>query len=307
MNILITGGAGFIGSHLADYLVEAHDVTVLDNLSTGKRENIPDGVSFVEGSILDAELLDRVFSDADHIFHEAAAVSVADSMLNPHRTFEINTIGTLNVLKASVSNGVKKVVFASSAALYGSDPVNPKHESMTPEPKSPYAISKLDGEYLLKMFSEEYGIKTTALRYFNVYGPRQDASSPYSGVISLFVKRALEGEDIVINGDGMQTRDFVYVDDVVRANELALKHGDGMVFNVGTGRSITVNELAERILEITDSQSRIVHGDGRAGDVRYSEADVGAIEGIGYRAQVSVEDGSRRYCEYEMKMRDSFK
>ena len=299
MNILITGGAGFIGSHLADHLVKKHNVTVLDDLSTGKRENVPDGADFVEGSILDVELVDKVFADIDFVFHQAAAVSVADSMQDPQRTFDVNTIGTLNVLKTSVSNGVKKVVFASSAALYGNNPVNPKHESIILEPKSPYAISKLDGEYLLKMFREEYGIKTTALRYFNVYGPRQDASSPYSGVISLFVKRALAGEDIIIHGDGMQTRDFVYVEDVVRANELALKHGDGEVFNVGTGRSITVNELAERIVEITGSESRIVYGDERAGDVRYSEADVGAIEDIGYRAQVSVEDGLRRYCEFE--------
>lgn len=302
MNILITGGAGFIGSHLADHLVKKHNVTVLDNLSTGKYENVPGGADFVEGSILDVELVDKVFADIDFVFHQAAAVSVADSMQDPQRTFDVNTIGTLNVLKTSVSNGVKKVVFASSAALYGNNPVNPKHESIILEPKSPYAISKLDGEYLLKMFREEYGIKTTALRYFNVYGPRQDASSPYSGVISLFVKRALAGEDIIIHGDGMQTRDFVYVEDVVRANELALKHGDGEVFNVGTGRSITVNELAERIVEITGSESRIVYGDERAGDVRYSEADVGAIEGVGYRAQVFVGDGLRRYCEFEMSI-----
>ena len=299
MNILITGGAGFIGSHLADHLVKKHNVTVLDDLSTGKRENVPDGADFVEGSILDVELVDKVFADIDFVFHQAAAVSVADSMHDPQRTFDVNTIGTLNVLKTSVSNGVKKVVFASSAALYGNNPVNPKHESIMLEPKSPYAISKLDGEYLLKMFREEYGIKTTALRYFNVYGPRQDASSPYSGVISLFVKRALAGEDIIIHGDGMQTRDFVYVEDVVRANELVLKHGDGEVFNVGTGKSITVNELAERIVEITGSESRIVYGEGRAGDVRFSEADVGAIEDIEYRAQVSVEEGLRRYCEFE--------
>lgn len=299
MNILITGGAGFIGSHLADHLVKKHNVTVLDDLSTGKRENVPDGADFVEGSILDVELVDKVFADIDFVFHQAAAVSVADSMQDPQRTFDVNTIGTLNVLKTSVSNGVKKVVFASSAALYGNNPVNPKHESIILEPKSPYAISKLDGEYLLKMFREEYGIKTTAFRYFNVYGPRQDASSPYSGVISLFVKRALAGEDIIIHGDGMQTRDFVYVEDVVRANELVLKHGDGEVFNVGTGKSITVNELAERIVEITGSESRIVYGEGRAGDVRFSEADVGAIEGVGYRAKVSVEEGLRRYCEFE--------
>ena len=299
MNILITGGAGFIGSHLADHLVKKHNVTVLDDLSTGKHENVPDGADFVEGSILDVGFMDKVFADIDYVFHQAAAVSVADSMHDPQRTFDVNTIGTLNVLKTSVSNGVKKVVFASSAALYGNNPVNPKHESIILEPKSPYAISKLDGEYLLKMFREEYGIKTTAFRYFNVYGPRQDASSPYSGVISLFVKRALAGEDIIIHGDGMQTRDFVYVEDVVRANELVLKHGDGEVFNVGTGKSITVNELAERIVEITGSESRIVYGEGRAGDVRFSEADVGAIEGVGYRAKVSVEEGLRRYCEFE--------
>lgn len=301
MNILITGGAGFIGSHLADYLVKEHNVTVLDDFSTGKRTNIPDAVSVIEGSILDAELLGKVFADVDHVFHQAAVVSVADSMQNPHRTFDVNTIGTLNVLKASTSNDVKKVVLASSAAVYGNNPVNPKHESMIPEPKSPYAISKLDGEYLLKMFSDEYGLKTTSFRYFNVYGPRQDASSPYSGVISLFVKRALAGDDIVINGDGMQTRDFVYVGDVVRANELALKHGDGEVFNVGTGSSITVNELAKRIIEITDSQSSIVYGDMRAGDVRYSEADISAIGDIGYSAKTSVVDGLRRYLKHNCR------
>lgn len=302
MNILVTGGAGFIGSHIAEHFSsKGHSVTILDNLSTGYPRNIPksENITFIEGDICDSATVAKAAKGADYVFHHAALVSVPLSCQHPADAFCINTLGTLNVLQASLDAGAAKVIIASSAAVYGNNPVLPKREAMLPEPASPYAISKLDCEYLARMFYTEHGLCTTCLRYFNVYGPRQDPNSPYSGVISVFLKRALAGEDIIIHGDGMQTRDFVYVEDVVRANELVLKHGDGEVFNVGTGRSITVNELAERIVDITGSESRIVYGEERAGDVRYSEADVGAIEGIGYKAQVSVEEGLRRYCEFE--------
>jgi UDP-glucose 4-epimerase len=212
-------------------------------------------------------------------------------MKNPVKAIEINTIGTLNVLCAALSGDVKKVIIASSAAVYGDSPKLPKKERMTPAPKSPYAISKLDCEYAAKIFYEEYGLKTTSLRYFNVYGPRQDPTSQYAAVVPIFIKRALKDEDIIIYGDGTQTRDFVFVKDVVHANELALSKGDGGVFNVANGESVSINELAELIIELTGSGSKIVYKGERAGDIKHSVADISAIEGIGFRAGFGLREG----------------
>ena len=228
MNILVTGGAGFIGSHIAEHFSsEGHDVTILDNLATGHLHNIPknDNVTFIEGDICDPATVAEAVRGIDFVFHHAALVSVPLSCQNPVDAFRINTLGTLNVLQNALDAGVKKVIIASSAAVYGNNPILPKREDMIPEPASPYAISKLDCEYLARMFYIDHGLRTTCLRYFNVYGPRQDPNSAYAAAIPIFLSRARAGENLVIYGDGGQTRDFVHVSDVVRANVAAMEHG----------------------------------------------------------------------------------
>jgi UDP-glucose 4-epimerase len=226
MKYLVTGGAGFVGSHIADALIErGHQVVVLDNLSSGHRENLADVIArieFIEGDIRDPETCLKAAEGCDGIFHEAALVSVPDSINRPRDNHDINITGTLNILEAARKQGVKRVVFASSAAVYGDNPDLPKREDMLPEPKSPYALAKLTGEYYLKVYAECYGLETVALRYFNVFGSRQDPSSMYSGVISIFSERIKKGLPITIYGDGRQTRDFVNVRDVVSANLLAM-------------------------------------------------------------------------------------
>jgi UDP-glucose 4-epimerase len=293
MKVLVTGGAGFIGSHIAEYFAEAgHTVRILDNLVTGFLRNVPQhkNVEFIQGDICDSSLVEKAASGIDYVFHEAALVSVPLSCEVPAEAFRINTLGTLNVLQACVKAGVDKFVTASSAAVYGNNPILPKSEDMYPEPASPYAISKLDGEYLARMFYEAHGLRTTCLRYFNVYGPRQDPKSPYAAVIPIFLERAKAGKDLVIYGDGLQSRDFVHIKDVVRANAAALKHGDGQVFNVAMGKSVTVLELAENIIKLTDSSSRIVHATPRAGDVKDSLADVSRISGW-WKGEIELQEG----------------
>ncbi|MDF1557927.1 MAG: NAD-dependent epimerase/dehydratase family protein [ANME-2 cluster archaeon] len=292
MNILVTGGAGFIGSHIAEYFsANGNNVTVLDNLSTGYRHNIQENASitFVEGDICDPEVVENVVSGKDYVFHMAAMVSVPLSCQHPEEAFRINTLGTLGVLQSALAAGVEKVVIASSAAVYGNNPIQPKQEDMLPEPASPYAISKLDCEYLARMFND-MGLRTTCLRYFNVYGPRQDPGSAYAAAIPIFMSRAQAGEDLVIYGDGEQTRDFVHVSDVVRANVAAMENGDGGVFNVATGRSVSINELARTVLEITGSGAGIVYQPERVGDIKHSRADVGRISGW-WRSEVELGDG----------------
>jgi UDP-glucose 4-epimerase len=293
MKVLVTGGAGFIGSHIAEYFAEAgHTVRILDNLATGFIRNIPQykNIEFVQGDICDSSLVEKAVSGIDCVFHEAALVSVPLSCERPAEAFRINTLGTLNVLQSCVKAGVDKFVTASSAAVYGNNPVLPKSEDMYPEPASPYAISKLDGEYLARMFYMDHGLRTTCLRYFNVYGPRQDPKSPYAAVIPIFLERAKAGKDLVIYGDGLQSRDFVHVKDVVRANASALECGDGQVFNVAMGKSVTVLELAENIIQLTGSSSRIVHEASRAGDVRDSRASVSKISGW-WKGEIELQEG----------------
>lgn len=293
MKVLVTGGAGFIGSHIAEYFAEAgHTVRILDNLATGFLRNVPQNknIEFIQGDICDFPLVEKAVSGMDCVFNEAALVSVPLSCERPAEAFRINTIGTLNLLQACVKAEVDKFVTASSAAIYGNNPVLPKREDMYPEPASPYAISKLDGEYLARMFYEDHGLRTTCLRYFNVYGPRQDPKSPYAAVIPIFIDRAKSGKDLVIHGDGLQSRDFVHVKDVVRANVAALEYGDGQVFNVAMGKSVTVLELAENITKLTDSSSRIIHTASRAGDVRDSRADVSKISSW-WKGEVELKDG----------------
>jgi len=293
MKILVTGGAGFIGSHIAEYFAEAgHEVRILDNISTGSLRNIPhcENIEFIKGDICDSFTVEKAVSDIDYVFHEAALVSVPLSCEKPAEAFYINTLGTLKILQACVKAGAEKFVTASSAAVYGNNPILPKREDMYPEPASPYAISKLDLEYLARMFYESHGLRTTCLRYFNVYGPRQDPKSPYAAVIPIFMERAKAGKDLVIYGDGLQSRDFVHIKDVARANAAALEHGDGQVYNVAMGKSITVLELAERIINLTGSSSKIIHAAPRAGDVRDSRADVSKISSW-WKAEIELQEG----------------
>lgn len=287
--LAITGGAGFIGSNLAQELAADNQVVIIDDLSTGKAENL-EGIDarFIEGSILDLDLLRSEFCDVDVVFHHAAVASVQRSVLDPIETGRIGTEGTLNVLVASRDAGVRKVVFASSAAVYGDSPKLPKNEDMCPQPKSPYAVSKLAGELHCSVFQELYGLETAVLRYFNVFGPRQDPTSEYSGVISRFISAASKGEQPVIYGDGEQTRDFVYVKDVVMANILASRQGTG-VYNIASGRSTSLNHLAAIIGRTIGRGLHPEHIDPRPGDIRDSLADISKAKGIGYRPRFELE------------------
>ena len=293
MKVLVTGGAGFIGSHIAEYFAEeGHTVRILDNLATGFLRNVPhyENIELIQGDICDSSTVEKIVSEMDYVFHEAALVSVPLSCERPAEAFQINTLGTLEVLQACVKAGVEKFVTTSSAAVYGNNPILPKREDMYPEPASPYAISKLDGEYLARMFYESHGLRTTCLRYFNVYGPRQDPKSPYAAVVPIFLERAKAGKDPVIYGDGLQSRDFVHIKDVVRANAESLEHGDGQVYNVAMGKSVTILELAEKIIDLTGSSSKIVYAASRAGDIRDSRADVSKISGW-WKAEIELQEG----------------
>ena len=295
---LVTGGAGFIGSHLVDALAGAGwRVAVIDDLSTGRMENLSRSlkkIEFVEGDIRDADLLGGLVDGCDAVFHQAAVVSVPKTVKDPIGSAQINEIGTLNVLEASRRHKVESVVLASSCAVYGDDPKLPKTEEMPPRPLSPYAVQKLAGEHYVAVYAALFGVKTVCLRYFNVYGPRQDPSSPYSGVISVFLDRAVRGERPVIYGDGRQFRDFVFVADVVRANLLAAAsdRAGGGIYNVGTGGRIRIDELWDRVCRISGSTFRPQYRDPRSGDIRESLADIGKIEAdLGFAPEVSFDEG----------------
>ena len=296
MKVLITGGAGFIGSNLVERLIKGNEVIVLDNLSTGKEENIKEflgnkNFKFINGSITDLNLLRKMTCDVDYILHHAAIVSVTESIENPILTNEVNINGTLNVLTAAKENQIKKLAFASSCAVYGDSPKLPKTENMSPNPKSPYAVTKLTGEYYCNVFKNIYGLETLSLRYFNCYGPRQSQESEYAAVIPKFIFAALNDKPIVIYGDGRQTRDFVYVKDVVNANMLAIKNGSG-IYNIGFGKEVTINELADKIIELTKSKSEIIHKKQREGDIKHSLADISkAKKEIGYEPKYNLEQG----------------
>lgn len=281
MRYLITGGCGFIGSHIAEALVEeGRDVRIYDNLSSGYERNIAgfrDRVEFIEGDVRDAAAITAAARDVDFIFHEAALVSVFDSVDRPVDNHEINITGTLNVLNAARECGVKRVVVASSAAIYGNDPALPKCEDMRPQPASPYGLAKICKEYYMSVFAALYGVQTVSLRYFNVYGPRQDPSSMYSGVISKFTSVIKSGQVPLIFGDGLQTRDFVFVKDVVQANLLAMHTpgiGVGEVFNVATGIRTSLLDLLTAIQEIAKTDFQPEFKPVRAGDIRDSVADI---------------------------------
>jgi len=305
MNVLVTGGAGFIGSHIATRLVEqGHKVTVLDNFFSGHRENlahIAKDVRLVEGDVRDASKVAEVAQGCTHVFHQAAIVSVPYSVEHPDESNDVNIRGVLNVLQAAKKAGVKRVCLASAAAIYGEEPTLPKKETMLPEPVSPYGVEKLTGEHYLYTWSKLFGVETVALRYFNVFGPRQDPKSPYSGVISIFVDRLLAKKQITFFGDGKQTRDFVYVGNVVDANILAAtKEGvSGRAFNVACGKSTTLLELADMIGRVADTQVERAFADPRAGDIRDSVADITrARTELGYEPKVAVEQGLSHLVEH---------
>ena len=297
-SVLVTGGAGFIGSHLAQTLVaRGCRVTVLDNLASGYLENLEDfrrDIEFVEGDIRDSTLLSRVMQNCDVVFHQAAVVSVTKTVEDPVGSTSVNDMGTLSVLETARQNGVKRVVMASSSAVYGDDPRLPKVESMQPKPLTPYAVQKLTNELYGGLYFELYGMETVCLRYFNVFGPRQDPSSPYSGVISIFMQRAAEASAPVIYGDGEQTRDFVFVGDVVQANIQAATQdkAPGEVFNVGTGMAISVNELWATISRLAGCDAEPTYEPARTGDIVHSLADAQrAGEMVDFKATVALADG----------------
>jgi UDP-glucose 4-epimerase len=296
--IVITGGAGFIGANLAKELAVDNSVIIIDDFSTGKKENLTDlsgeNVKFVEGSIGDLSLLKRLFRNVDFVFHQAAISSVHKSIENPLATNDVNVTGALNVLLAARDSGVKKVAFASSAAVYGDTTSTTQKEDMMPNPQSLYAVTKLVGEYYCRVFQTVYGLPTVSLRYFNVYGPMQDPNSEYAAVIPRFAKRLSEGKPPIIYGDGEQTRDFVFVSDVVRANILAAESEATGVCNIGQGQSIAINELATLITGIMNKSPGIIYEEVRVGDIRHSLADISRAGLFGYRPQYDLEQGLRK-------------
>lgn len=305
-NVLITGGAGFIGSHLVEHFQGKAHVRVLDNLRSGFKKNL-DGLDceFIEGSVTDRAIVKKAVNGVDYVFHLAAMISVPESMTNPVECVEINTIGTLIVLEEAAAAGVKKLCFSSSAAVYGDNPTVPKAEDMLPEPKSPYAVTKLDGEYYCKMFHDEGRLKTACMRYFNVFGPRQDPKSQYAAAVPIFIDRALKDEPLTIFGNGEQTRDFVYVKDVVAANVFLAEQADlSGVYNVGYGKSVTINELAKQIIHLTGSKSHIQYAPPRPGDVKHSLAAAFKLNAAGLTPENHFEAGLGETIGYFQNKRD---
>jgi UDP-glucose 4-epimerase len=290
-DVLVTGGAGFIGSHIATALVEDNTVRVLDDLSNGRRENVPADAELIVGDVRDASVLEQVMDGIDLVFHEAAVVSVARSTDAPLETNRTNVDATVSLLERARVEGAR-LVFASSAAIYGPPEYVPVDEGHPTQPRSPYGVSKLAADQYVRLYGSLYDIPTVALRYFNAYGPGQP-DGDYSGVINTFVEQARAGDPITVHGDGRQTRDFVHVEDIVRANLKAAETDHvGRAFNVGTGSSVTIAELAEHVRTLAGSDSPIRRTEGRGGDIRHSLADTeNAREQLGFDAEISLRDG----------------
>ncbi len=309
MKILVTGGAGFIGSHIVEhYQDKAEEIRVLDNLRTGYLKNL-DGLkhTFFEGSICDRELVKKAVEGVDYIFHMAALVSVPESMEKIGECIDINCNGLLNVLEEASAAGVKKIVLASSAAIYGDNPTVPKIETMYPEPKSPYAITKLDGAYYLSMFRSIGRINAAAVRFFNVFGPRQDPKGAYAAAVPIFIEKALKGEDITIYGDGMQTRDFIYVKDIVGALSFAVETPEAVgTFNAGYGDQMTIKDLAEKVISAAGSNAKVLYGPERAGDVKHSRASSDKLRAAGWPPRHTLEEGHAAPLEYFKQVHGKF-
>jgi UDP-N-acetylglucosamine/UDP-N-acetyl-alpha-D-glucosaminouronate 4-epimerase len=306
MRYVVTGGAGFIGSNTVDELVKrGHSVVVLDDLSAGKEENLAEirnKITFIKGSITDIEIVRKAMHEADFVLHLAARTSVPRSVKDPIGSNTINIDGTLNVLVAARDAKVKRIVFAASSSAYGETATLPKVETMQPAPISPYGVTKFVGELYLQTFGRCYGLENVALRYFNVFGPRQDPSSPYSGVLAKFCTAALNQTTPVIFGDGEQTRDFTYVENAVQANLLAFEapsNVSGKVFNVGVGGRVSLNKVVELLGKISGHPMEAKHDPNREGDIRDSQADITAARNfLGYTAPVDFEEGLRRTFEW---------
>ena len=305
---VVTGGGGFIGSHIIENLVrQRNTVKVIDNFSTGKRENIDafkNDVEIIDADLAETKNLAQFLKGADYVIHQAAIPSVPKSILDPLKSHNANVNGTLNLLLACRDAGVKRFVYASSSSLYGDSPTLPKHESMMPNPLSPYGAQKLFAEMYCQVFTKAYGLETVSLRYFNVFGPRQDSTSQYSGVLALFIPAVLQGRRPTIYGDGLQSRDFTYVQNVVEANLLACKVPGvaGQVFNVACGDRITVNSMLHQINKIVGVDISPIYSEPRSGDIKHSQADITrAREHLGYEPKVSFEEGLRATVEWYRK------
>ncbi len=304
---LITGVAGFIGSSLARELLQrGEQVRGVDNFSTGKRDNLAQilgQIDFRQADILDLDAMKSACRGVDYVLHQAAIPSVPKSVLDPLGSNRANVDGTVNVLVAARDAKVKRVIYAASSSAYGDTPTLPKHERMTPDPISPYAVAKLASEHYMTSFYHCYGLETVALRYFNIFGPRQDPSSPYSGVLAKFITQMLAGEQPTIFGDGEQSRDFTYIDNAVEANLLACQapaqQVAGKVFNVATGRRITLNETFKLLQTLTSYAGSPIYAAERGGDIKHSLADISAAEQhLGYKPKVNFEDGLRLTVEW---------
>lgn len=305
MRYLVTGGAGFIGSNTVDELVRrGHSVVVLDDLSGGKEDNLAEvrnKITFIKGSINDIEIIRRAIFEADYVIHLAARTSVPFSMKDPIESNRVNIDGTLNVLVAARDAKVKRVVFAASSSAYGETPTLPKVESMEPQPISPYGVTKFVGELYMQTFGRCYGLENVCLRYFNIFGPRQDPTSQYSGVMAKFCSAFLEETEPVIYGDGTQSRDFTYVDNAVQANLLACEApaASGRVFNIGTGDRINLNQVVEALGRISGKPLKARHDPPRDGDIRDSQADISRARAVlGYEPTVALEEGLQRTFEW---------
>ena len=305
MRYLVTGGAGFIGSNTVDELVRrGHSVVVLDDLSSGKEENLAEvrnKITFIKGSITDIEIVRKAVQEADYVLHLAARTSVPRSVKDPIETNRINIDGTLNVLVAARDAKVKRVVFAASSSVYGETPTLPKVETMQPQPISPYGVTKLVGELYAQTFGRCYGLENVSLRYFNIFGPKQDPGSPYSGVLAKYCTAFLEGTQPVVFGDGEQTRDFTYVENAVQANLLACEAASvsGRVFNVGTGGRTSLNQVLRALAEISGNRLEAKYDPPREGDIRDSQADISqARQWLGYEPGVLFEEGLKRTFEW---------
>jgi nucleoside-diphosphate-sugar epimerase len=300
---LITGISGFIGSSIARALLDRGEkVRGVDNFSTGKRENLTailDRIEFIEADILDLAAMKRACAGMDYVFHQAAIPSVPRSVVDPLSSNQANADGTLHVLIAARDAHVKRVMYAASSSAYGDTPTLPKHEGMVPDPISPYAVAKLASEHYMVSFYRCYGLETVSLRYFNVFGPRQDPTSPYSGVLAKFITQMLRGEQPTIFGDGLQSRDFTYIDNAVSANLLAREapasEAAGRVFNIATGKRADLNEIFAMLKDITAYPGKVAYAAERGGDIKHSLADISRAEkALAYRPLVDLEEGLGR-------------
>src|SRR5215471_8035954 len=305
MRYLVTGGAGFIGSNTVDELVQrGHSVVVLDDLSGGKEDNLAEvrnKITFIKGTISDIEVVRKAMHEAEFVLHLAARTSVPRSVKDPLETNRINIDGTLNVLVAARDAKVKRMVFAASSSAYGETPTLPKVESMIPQPISPYGVTKYVGELYLQTFGRCYGMENVSLRYFNIFGPRQDPSSPYSGVLAKFCTSFLDDTQPVVFGDGEQTRDFTFVENAVQANLLACEaaNASGRVFNVGTGGRVSLNQVLHTLAKLSGNQLQAKYDPPREGDIRDSQADISAArEYLGYVPSVPFEEGLQRTLQW---------